>query len=81
MISRQIDTRRTFRPLPISILINTANTFHCDIRIECAGGDVDAKNYDEVLRNLNPCSPFLLFYFNGNDEQAAQKTFERIFQN
>lgn len=80
MISKQIDTCRKYNPVPISFLINTANSFDCEIYIKCDGSHVNVKNYDEMIGNLRPRGKSLLFYFNGSDEQAAQKKIERIFQ-
>lgn len=80
MITRQIDTCRRYRPVPISFLINTANTFHCDIFIECDNLQVNVKSYDEMIRDLRFHGRTLRFFFNGADELVAQQTIERIFQ-
>lgn len=80
MISRQVDICRRCKPVPISFLINTANAFLCDIFLECNNLKVDVKNYDELLHNLPFLSSTVRFFFNGQDEMDADKTFERIFQ-
>lgn len=80
MIAKQIDTCRRCTPVPLSFLIDTANSFLCDIHIQCNEDRIDAKNYDEMLMKLRPRSRSLLFFFNGKDEQAAQRKFEKLFQ-
>lgn len=80
MIAKQIDTYRRYSPVPLSVLINTANSFLCDIYIQCNEYQINAKNYDEMLKNLRPRGRSLLFFFNGKDEQAAQQKIEKIFQ-
>lgn len=80
MISKQIDTCRRYSPVPISFLINAANSFDCDIYIQCNDSHVNVKSYDEMIGNLRTRGNSLLFYFNGSDELAAQKKIERIFQ-
>lgn len=80
MISRQIDTCRRCSPVPISFLINAANSFDCDIFIKCDDSHVNVKCYDEMLRNLRTRGTSLMFLFNGRDEQAAEQKIERIFQ-
>ena len=78
MISRQVDTCRRYRPVPLSFLIDTANAFLCDIFVEC--DQVNVKSYDEMIRNLKFHGRTLRFFFNGQDELDAEKTIERIFQ-
>lgn len=80
MIAKQIDTCRRYSPVPLSFLINTANSFLCDIYIQCEEVQINAKNYDEMLRKLRPRGCSLLFFFNGKDEKAAQQKIEKIFQ-
>ena len=80
MIARQIDTCQRYSPVPISFLINAANSFDCDIYIKCEDSHVNVKSYDEMIRNLQTRGKSLLFYFDGRDEQAAQKKIERIFR-
>lgn len=80
MIARQIDTCQRYSPVPISFLINTANSFDCEIYVKCEDNQVNVKCYDEMLRNLKTRGKPLTFFFDGRDEQAAQKKIERIFQ-
>lgn len=80
MIAKQIDTCQRYTPMPISFLINTANSFLCDIYVECNEHQINVKNYDEMLMKLRPRGSSLLFFFNGKDEQAAQQKIEKIFQ-
>lgn len=80
MISKQIDTCRRTTPVPLSFLIKAANSFDCDIYIECDDSQVNVKNYDEMICNLSPRNKSTLFFFSGADELAAKRRFERIFQ-
>lgn len=80
MITRQIDTCQRYSPVPISFLINAANSFDCEIYVKCDDSHVNVKCYDEMIRNLQTRSRSLLFFFDGRDEQAAQQKIERIFQ-
>lgn len=80
MISRQIDTCRRYNPVPLSFLINAANSFDCDIYVKCENSHVNVKSYDEMICNLRTRGTSLLFFFNGRDEQAAQQKIERIFE-
>lgn len=80
MISRQIDTRKRRTPVPLSFLICTANDFDCDIYIESDSGHINVKNYDEMLRDLRTRDKFLLFLFDGIDEQAAGRKIQWILE-
>lgn len=77
MVTRRVDTReKEFRTIPISYLIQTANQFQCDIYVQEDGQTANVKNYDEIKRfRLNT---FLIFYFRGSDEAAAQDRINRI---
>lgn len=79
MISRQIDTCRRSSPMPISFLIHTARKFDCDIYIRCQDKKVNVKSYDEMIRGMSQCTKYVMFFFNGVDEQAAEQKIERIF--
>lgn len=80
MVCKQVDTCRRYSPVPISFLISAANSFDCDIYIECEDNHVNVKSYDEMQSNLQTRSRTLLFYFNGTDELAAQQKIGRIFE-
>lgn len=80
MICKQVDTCRRYTPVPISFLINAANSFDCDIYIDSEDIQVNVKSYDEMQRNLKTRDRTLLFYFNGTDEQAAEQKIRRIFE-
>lgn len=80
MIYKQVNTCRRYSPVPISFLINAANSFDCDIFVECEDNHVNVKNYDEMQCNLKTRSKTLLFYFDGADELAAQQKIARIFE-
>ena len=77
MVKRRVDTLQRYNPVPISMLINTANSFACDIFVECGKNKVNAKNYDEMKRNLVTQYGHLLF--NGVDEDDAGKKIEQMF--
>ncbi|MCD8371023.1 MAG: HPr family phosphocarrier protein [Clostridiales bacterium] len=81
MIRKQINTRTRHVPVPLSFLISTANSFDCEIYMECGQRNVNVKCYDEMIRHLRPSGHSILFCFNGSDELAAQKKIERIFHN
>lgn len=81
MVRRNVDVMQRSSPIPIAMLINTANSFHCDIFIDCGNStQVNAKNYDEMKRGLVTQNGSLLFYFNGADENDAQNRIVQIFQ-
>lgn len=80
MICKQVDTCRRYSPVPISFLINAANSFDCDIYVECEENHVNVKSYDEMQSNLRTRSRKLLFYFDGSDELAAQQKIAQIFE-
>lgn len=81
MISQEINTCGRYTPMPLSFLINAANSFDCDIFIQSEGRHrVNVKSYDEMIRNLSTRTKSLLFFFNGADEADAQKRIERIFR-
>ena len=79
MVKRRVDTLQRYSPVPISMLINTANSFVCDIFVECGTKKVNAKSYDEMKRGLVTQYGHLLFYFNGVDEDDAGKRIEQMF--
>lgn len=68
------------RPVPISELIQTANTFGCDIFIECEQSKVNAKNYEDLKQRLVIKTPQLLFFFSGTDELEAGNRIGRLFK-
>ena len=80
MIYRKVDVRRCHTPPPISFLIRTAKSFDCDIFIQRDNGQVDVKNYEDLIRNMPLREQSVLFLFNGSDELAAKEKIERIFQ-
>ena len=79
MVSRQVDTLVRYNPIPISQLIKMANSFICDIFIECGANKVNAKDYDEVQRGFVTPNGYVLFYFNGVDEDDASNKIEKMF--
>lgn len=69
--------RRT--PPPISLLINTANAYSCNIFIINKERKINVKDYDELISNLKFRENQLLFIFDGTDEEDAQQHIERLF--
>lgn len=80
MVKRRVDTLQRYNPVPISMLINTANSFVCDIFVQCGTHQVNAKDYEAMKRGLVTQNGHLLFYFNGVDEDDAGKKIVQIFQ-
>lgn len=67
------------RPIPISVLIQTTNKFGCDIFIQCDQAQVNAKNYEDLKKDLQLRTPRLCFCFSGVDEELAVRRIERLF--
>lgn len=80
MRTKEVDILLRCTPIPIAFLINTANSFDCDIYIDYGKSKVNVKDYDEMKKGLNTQNRNLLFYFNGSDEQAAEGRIEKLFQ-
>ena len=81
MVSRQINLQMCYKPIPIAIIIKAANSFVCNIFMECNKSRVDVKNYEELKRGMSERRPGqnLQFYFEGADEQAAEEYLDKIF--
>lgn len=82
MVSRQVNLQMCYKPIPIAIIIKAANSFVCSISMECNKSKVNVKNYEELKRGMSARRPGqnLLFYFEGADEQAAEKCLDKIFE-
>lgn len=84
MLRKEMDIRQRYRPIPIAVLISTANSYNCDIFIEYEYENtktkVNVKNYDEMKRGLRTQGHNLLFYFNGLDEARAESHIEKLFE-
>lgn len=80
MVARELHFDRTGsgRPVPISVLIQAANTFGCDIYIRIDKCRVSVKNYEELLRILCTQKGGMVIYFDGVDEQEAEIKFQQI---
>lgn len=77
MLTKQVDSRETsFRPIPISYLIQTANLFACDIYVSSNKTRANVKSYNGI-KNFR-LTGFLTFYFKGSDEMEAEDRIERI---
>lgn len=80
MLTRQyyiIETRST--PLPISAVIQAANRFGCDIYIVLEGERINVKCYEEIQKGIQMQKRELVFYFDGADEEEADRRFRRLF--
>lgn len=80
MRTKEVDIQLRYTPIPIAFLINTANSFSCDIYIYHDKTRVNVKNYGELKTGLNTQNRNLLFYFDGSDEKEAEGRIERLFQ-
>lgn len=84
MLRKEMDIHQRYRPIPIAVLISTANSYNCDIFIEYEHENektkVNVKNYDEMKRGLRTQGRNLLFYFNGLDEIKAESHIEKLFE-
>lgn len=75
-----VDIQLRFTPIPLALLINTANAFDCDIYIDYGLARVNVKDYDAMKKGLNTQSRNLQFEFDGTDEKAAEGRIEMLFQ-
>lgn len=80
MLTKQVDIQQRCTPIPIAVLIKAANSFDCDIYIDCGKSKVNAKDYVEMKTGLITRTRNLLFCFDGKDEQAAEGRIEMLFQ-
>ena len=81
MLRKEMNIQKRYRPIPITVLISTANAYSCVIFIEYEKSKVNVKNYDEMKTGLNTQSGHpLLFYFNGLDEVQAESHIEKLFE-
>lgn len=79
MLERRINSE-IYRPLPISFIIQTANTFGCDIYIKSEKTVVNVKRYEELHGELANRHKNITIYFDGEDEKEAVVKFQSIFQ-
>ena len=79
MLRKTMDIRQRCRPIPLSVLITTANSCDCDIFVEYEASRVNVKDYDEMIRCFDTHEKTQLFFFNGIDEKNAEKRITRLF--
>lgn len=79
MLRKEFNIRQKSYPIPIAVLISTANTYDCDIFIEYGQARVNVKNYNEMKNRFNPRQPNQLFCFSGWDEAKAQRRITSLF--
>ncbi len=80
MRTKQVDILLRNTPIPLAALITTAKSFDCDIYVDCGQCKINVKNYDEMKQGLNIRNRRIIFYFNGNDEEAAEGRIEMMFK-
>lgn len=82
MVSRQVNLQQCYNPIPIARIIKVANSFVCNIFMECNKSKVNVKDYDEFKNGMSAQRPSyeLKFYFDGADEQDAEKCLDKIFE-
>lgn len=79
MLRKTMDIRQRCRPIPLSVLITTANSCDCDIFIEYEASRVNVKDYEAMIQGFDTHSQTQLFLFNGIDEENAEQRIERLF--
>lgn len=80
MLRTEMDIQKRYRPIPLAVLISTANSYNCEIFIEYEKNKVNVKSYDDMKRELRTRGPNLLFYFNGIDEIKAEHRIGQLFE-
>ena len=79
MLRRTMDIRQRYHPIPLTVLITTANSCDCDIFVEYEASRVNVKDYDEMIRSFDTHEQTQLFLFNGIDEKNAEQRITRLF--
>ena len=79
MLRKTMDIRQRCHPIPLSVLITTANSCDCDIFIEYEASRVNVKDYEAMIQGFDTHSQTQLFLFNGIDEENAEQRIERLF--
>lgn len=79
MLRRVMDIRQRYHPIPLTVLITTANSCDCDIFIEYEASRVNVKDYEEMIQGFDTHAQTQLFLFNGIDEENAKRRIERLF--
>ena len=79
MLRRVMDIRQRYHPIPLTVLITTANSCDCDIFIEYEASRVNVKDYEAMIQGFDTHSQTQLFLFNGIDEKNAEQRIERLF--
>ena len=73
MLRRVMDIRQRYHPIPLTVLITTANSCDCDIFIEYEASRVNVKDYEAMIQGFDTHSQTQLFLFNGIDEENAEQ--------
>lgn len=81
MLAKQISiTTRSARPLPISYIVLVAQQCPCDVYIRQTDVQINAKDYDQMMRDWNPRGERLVFYLNGAGEAAAGDRLQKALE-
>ena len=81
MLTKQIHiTTRPARPLPISYIVLVAQQCPCEVYIRQTGIQINAKDYDQMMRDWSPRGERLVFYLNGADEAAAGDRLQKALE-
>ena len=67
------------QPLPISVLIQAAHRFHCNIYMEVGSKQYNMKNYEECQSGVQGVNKICVLCFDGSDEQEAEGRFLTLF--
>ena len=82
MLAKQISiTTRSARPLPISYIVLVAQQCPCEVYIIKNDRQINAKDYDQMMRDWNPRGERFVFYLNGADEVAAGDKLKKVLEN
>ena len=79
MLRKELNIRQRYHPIPIAVLISTANSCDCDIYVEYGKSRVNVKDYAATKRGFNTQNPNVWFYFNGCHEIQAEQRIEHLF--
>ena len=79
MLRKEMNIRQRPHPIPIAVLISTANTCDCDIYIENGQSRINVKDYDEMKNGFNTEKSSVTFCFNDHDEDKAGQRIAWLF--
>lgn len=62
MLRKTMDIRQRYHPIPLTVLITTANSCDCDIFVEYEASRVNVKDYEAMIRNFDTHAQSQLFF-------------------